>query len=56
MNGERKDVRSEQTKDMTQEQLEELQARTAGMAREELQAFRGSFDPDSMGFCGEESV
>lgn len=47
---------SEQTKDMTAEELQELQARVAGMAPEELKEFRNSQDPDSMGFWGEESV
>ncbi len=56
MTEERKDIRSEQTKGMTREQLEELQERAAGMTQEELQTFRGGFDPDGMGFCGKESV
>jgi hypothetical protein len=46
---------SEQTKDMTQEELQELQAKVAGMTPEELKEYRNSQDPDSMGFWGEES-
>lgn len=46
---------SEQTKDMTPEELQELQAKVAGMTPEELKDFRNSQDPDAMGFWGEES-
>ena len=55
MADEKKDIRSEQTKDMTPEQLEALQAEVSSMTEGELEEFRGSFDPDSMGFHGEES-
>lgn len=47
---------SEQTKDMTEEERQELQARVADMNEEELCEFRNRQDPDSMGFWGEESV
>ena len=49
-----KETRSEQTKDMTQAELEKLQKKVAGMTPEELKAFRNSQDADSMGFNGEE--
>lgn len=49
-----KRILSEHTKDMTQEQREELQKRTGSMTEEELREFRNGFDPDEMGFSGEE--
>lgn len=56
MGDEKRDIASEQTRDMTPEQRAELQKRIGGMTQEELERFRSSFDPDSMGFYGEESV
>ena len=56
MEEEKREIASEQTKDMTMEQRTELQERVSTMTQEELDGFRGSFDPDSMGFYGEESV
>lgn len=52
----KKDVFSEHTKGMTLEQMSELQEKTGSMSEGELREFRNSFDPDSMGFFGEESV
>lgn len=52
----REGLRSEQTKDMTAEEREALQARVENMTPEELRQFRNSMDADSMGFFGEESV
>jgi len=54
MAGEKKNILSEHTKDMEPEQIEELQQKTGSMTEEELREFRNSFDPDKMGFCGEE--
>lgn len=56
MGDEKKDTASEQTRDMTPEQRAELQKRISGMTQEELDGFRNSFDPDGMGFYGEESI
>ena len=49
-------LRSEHTKDMSPEELAELQAKVGQMSEEELKAFRNSMNPDDMGFFGEESV
>lgn len=49
-------LRSEQTKDMSPEELAELQEKVGQMSEEELKAFRNSMNPDDMGFFGEESV
>ena len=46
-------LRSEHTKDMSPE---ELQEKVGQMSEEELKAFRNSMNPDDMGFFGEESV
>ena len=51
-----KEIKSEQTKNMGQEELKELQERVAAMTPEELRAFRNSHDADSMGFSGKESL
>lgn len=56
MAGQNKDILSEYTKDMTPEQIAELQEKVSSMTEEELKEFRNSLDPDSMGFFGEESV
>lgn len=47
---------SEHTKDMSSEELAELQEKVGQMSEEELKAFRNSMNPDDMGFFGEESV
>ena len=47
---------SEHTKDMSPEELAELQEKVGQMSEEELKAFRNSMNPDDMGFFGEESV
>lgn len=52
----KKELLSEQTKGMTPEERAELQERVSKMTEEELKEFRNSFDPDSMGFSGEECV
>lgn len=49
-------LRSEHTKDMSPEELAELQEKVGQMSEEELKAFRNSMNPDDMGFLGEESV
>lgn len=49
-------LRSEHTKDMSHEELAELQEKVGQMSEEELKAFRNSMNPDDMGFFGEESV
>ena len=49
-------LRSEYTKDMSPEELAELQEKVGQMSEEELKAFRNSMNPDDMGFFGEESV
>lgn len=49
-------LRSEHTKDMSPEELAELQEKVRQMSEEELKAFRNSMNPDDMGFFGEESV
>lgn len=49
-------LRSEHTKDMSPEELAELQEKVGQMSEEELKAFRNSMNPDDMGFFGEESV
>lgn len=49
-------LRSEHTKNMSPEELAELQEKVGRMSEEELKAFRNSMNPDDMGFFGEESV
>ena len=49
------DIRSEHTKEMSLEEISDLQEKVAGMTEEELKEFRNSMDPDTMGFFGEES-
>ncbi len=50
------EIKSEHTKGMTAEELEELRGKIGEMTPEELQIFRNSMDADGMGFYGEESV
>jgi hypothetical protein len=47
-------MRSENTKDLSDEELKELQEKVAGMTDEELAEFRNSFEADEMGFVQEE--
>lgn len=56
MAGKTKNVQSEHTKGMATKEVTELQKKVKGMTAEELKAFRNGFDPDTMGFFGEESV
>lgn len=44
-------LRSEHTKDMSPEELAELQEKVGQMSEEELKAFRNSMNPDDMGHC-----
>lgn len=41
---------------MTESELATLQKHVAEMSEDELAEFRNSFDPDEMGFSGEEGV
>lgn len=50
------EIKSEQTKGMGQEELKELQEKVMEMTPEELRVFRNSYDADSMGFSGRESL
>lgn len=47
---------SESTRNMVAKERQELQKKVKGMTEEELKEFRKKFNPDDMGFCGEESV
>lgn len=49
-------MKSEQTKDMTPEELTEMQeqAEQACSTEEGAREFRAQFEPDDMGFSGEE--
>lgn len=49
-------IKSEQTKNMTQEEINKLQEKVAAMTPEELKEWRNSHDPDSMGYAGEEAI
>lgn len=49
-------MKSEYTKEMTDEERRDLQKEIEGMTDEELEEFRNSFDEDEMGFCGEEGA
>lgn len=49
-------ARSEYTKNMSEEEIKELQEKVANMTEEELIAFRNGFDPDAMGFFKEEGA
>lgn len=51
-----RDIKSEHTRDMTPEERKELREKVRGMSQEVLEDFRNGFDPDRMGFFGEESV
>ena len=47
-------MRSEHTKNLQPEELEGLKADVAAMDDDKLAEFRNGFDPDKMGFDGEE--
>lgn len=47
---------SEKTRDMTPLELVKLQEKVQNMTPEELEDFRNDFDPDLMGFFGEEGA
>lgn len=47
---------SEHTKNMSEAEVKQLQAEVAAMDDEQLAIFRNSFDPDDMGFSGEEGA
>lgn len=49
-------MKSEHTKDMTDEERRTLQQEVEGMDDDALAEFRNSFDEDNMGFSGEEGV
>lgn len=49
-------MKSEHTKDLQLEELAGLKGSVAGMDSNELAEFRNSFDPDTMGFSGEEGT
>lgn len=49
-------MKSEHTKKMSDAEIKELQKNVSEMTEEELAEFRNSFDPDEMGFDGEEGV
>lgn len=50
------EIKSENTKGMTPDELKALQERVAAMTPDELREFRNSHDADSMGFWGKESL
>lgn len=49
-------VKSEQMKCMDDLDTECYQHRIKQMSKEELQEFRGNFNPDEMGFSGKEGI
>lgn len=49
-------MRSEHTKNLQPEELAELKADVAAMDDDKLAEFRNGFDPDTMGFDGEEGA
>lgn len=49
-------MKSEHTKNMQPEELAALRKTVESMNDEELAEFRNSFDPDKMGFDGEEGA
>lgn len=49
-------MKSEHTKDLQTEELAELKEKVAGMDEDALAEFRNGFNPDEMGFCGEEGA
>lgn len=51
-----KNIKSEHTKNLSEKELLELQERVSNMSEAELKEFRNKFDPDTMGFYGEEAI
>ena len=51
-----KNIKSEHTKNLSEKELLELQERVLNMSEAELKEFRNKFDPDAMGFYGEEAI
>jgi len=49
-------LRSEKTKDLSEEEIVNLQKKVNEMSPEELKKYRNSFDPDSMGHWGKEAI
>lgn len=49
-------MRSEYTKNLRREELAELKEDVAAMDDDALAKFRNGFDPDKMGFSGEEGA
>lgn len=49
-------IKSEHTKNLSEKEMSELQERVANMPEAELKEFRNKFDPDTMGFYGEEAI
>ncbi|MCM1297043.1 MAG: hypothetical protein NC311_16005 [Muribaculaceae bacterium] len=49
-------MRSEHTKNLQPEELTELKVDVAAMDDDALAEFRNSFEPDNMGFDGEEGA
>lgn len=47
---------SEHTKNLTPDELAKIKKDVRSMTEEELVAFRNGFDPDEMGFDGEEGA
>lgn len=50
------EIKSENTKNMAEDELKALQERVAAMTPDELREFRNLHDADSMGFWGKESL
>ena len=48
-------MKSEATRQMDEQELQNLQERIASMNETELEEYREPLDPDSMGFFGEEA-
>lgn len=49
-------IKSEHTKNLSEKEMLELQERVSNMSEAELKEFRNNFDPDTMGFYGEEAI
>lgn len=49
-------MKSEHTKNLQPEELSKLKENVAAMNDDALEEFRNSFDPNKMGFNGEEGV
>lgn len=49
-------IRSEHTKNFTDNEINTLQNKIMNMTPDELKNFRNSFDPDLMGFNGKEAI